>query len=288
LSLFAISARSRGGWSFGYCLKRGARLMGLEDIEYRNSKAARIELPAYRPFATLFGLGILLAGLFGAFSIQFPAVTVAVRSFFQHLDSQGPDGEPGFFGRIPNNTYTSMMSSLLVLLAIYSALQLYAVHRDYQNFKKGLDGTEPGYRFDLDWLLLALTGRPWRLYKAWNGKSGCRQQLAAHLQYGQMPLSMPMRLFLWAFPMLGFLGTAIGLSNAIRLLPDAMGKGGGTALEPVLRQLAFKFDTTILGIVSALLMMLLIQFYERSWENLEILVDAAEAPGLDGEDGAKS
>ena len=71
--------------------------------------------------------------------------------------------------------------------------------------------------------------------------------------------------------MLGFLGTAIGLSNAIRALPGAMGRGGGAALEPVLRQLSFKFDTTIIGIVSALIVMLMIQLYERSWQNLEIL-----------------
>jgi hypothetical protein len=74
-----------------------------------------------------------------------------------------------------------------------------------------------------------------------------------------------------------------------------MGKGGGIALEPVLTQLSFKFDTTILGIVSALIVMAMIQLYERSWQNLEILANgpgdpfgaqpAGKAGAKAGEDG---
>lgn len=237
--------------------------------------------PAYRPLRAFLALAISAGGLFAALVKAFPDSAAALSSVFLLLDGSGPDGEPGFFGRIPGNAYIEMMVSLLVLVLLYSFLQLYGVSRDFRWFagKAGIFAVGRPLTV-LNGFFAVLTGRPKGFYAA--SKPGAletdKEQLASHLKYGMPSLAVPMRFFLWSFPMLGFLGTAIGLSNAIRLLPGAMGKGGGNALEPVLKQLSFKFDTTILGIVSALIVMLMIQFYERAWQDLEILATSSRDP----------
>lgn len=62
-------------------------------------------------------------------------------------------------------------------------------------------------------------------------------------------LADPLRLGLSAFPMLGFIGTVVGLSGAIKALPRAI--GNPDKLAPVLAELHVAFDTTLLGLVGA-------------------------------------
>jgi biopolymer transport protein ExbB/TolQ len=248
--------------------------------EYREvtgSSKRRECFPLYRPYWSFVALTVTVFGISGAAIKAFPLAVQQAEALILSLDGKTPDGEVGFLGRILNNGYILMMVSLLALILIYSFIQLYALHRDFRWFV-GSAATQEKQSFSWRFLhasLTALSGRPVGFYAKRNSalQGNVKERLRYHLRYGMPSLAMPMRFFLWSFPMLGFLGTAIGLSNAIRLLPSAMGKGGGSALEPVLKQLAFKFDTTILGIVSALIMMVLIQLYERSWEKLEILAN---------------
>ena len=232
--------------------------------------------PPYRPVRAFLSLGISAGALAAALVRAFPETASQAGRAIQLLDGATADGEPGFFGRIPANSYIEMMVSLLALVLLYSLVQLYGVNRDFRWFAARTESLGGGRTLSIfDAFFCVLSGRPKGFYAT--GKEDTpktdRERLAIHLKFGMPALAVPTRFFLWSFPMLGFLGTAIGLSNAIRLLPGAMGKGGGNALEPVLRQLAFKFDTTILGIVSALIVMALIQLYERAWQNLEILAN---------------
>lgn len=255
------------------------------------TSAAAMRLNAvYHPFSRLVVLGLFFASILGILSNTTPEFFGKMREFIRHLDGK----DPGFFTRITANTYTAFMLFLLTAALIYSLLQIFAANRDYRWFASQLGlagGKSKPWRFG-HWVIGFFTGRPRSLYAAKKSEAAKESEsyyldrLAMHRRYGMMPLQMPMRFFLWAFPMLGFLGTAIGLSNAIRLLPDAMNNSGSVKLEDVLQQLAFKFDTTILGIVSALLMMLLIQFYERLWEDLELLEDAANERSPEPDAGA--
>jgi hypothetical protein len=75
--------------------------------------------------------------------------------------------------------------------------------------------------------------------------------------------------FLWAIPILGFIGTVLGLSIAIGEFGNVMGAAGkADALLPALKKvtsgLGLAFDTTLEALVSALVIQLLITFLRRS------------------------
>ena len=60
----------------------------------------------------------------------------------------------------------------------------------------------------------------------------------------------PLSYAIWALPLLGFIGTVIGISAAIGDLGQVFGQGDrDTALAAVLGSLQFAFDTTFAGLV---------------------------------------
>ena len=64
------------------------------------------------------------------------------------------------------------------------------------------------------------------------------------------------RIIIWATPMLGFLGTVIGITLALAdLSPQALVSTPETAMEGLLAGLAVAFDTTALALVLAILLM---------------------------------
>lgn len=76
----------------------------------------------------------------------------------------------------------------------------------------------------------------------------------------------PLRLGLTAYPMLGFLGTVVGLSGAIETLPNAI--GNPDALRPVLTELHVAFDTTLLGLIGALICLVGARMLDGAWDRL--------------------
>ncbi|MBL8819037.1 MAG: MotA/TolQ/ExbB proton channel family protein [Planctomyces sp.] len=86
--------------------------------------------------------------------------------------------------------------------------------------------------------------------------------------------------FLWAIPILGFIGTVLGLSIAIGEFGTVMagGDAGADALLPALRQvtggLAIAFDTTLVALVFALIIQLAMTFLKKSEQ--EFLDNCAE------------
>ncbi len=86
--------------------------------------------------------------------------------------------------------------------------------------------------------------------------------------------------FLWAIPILGFIGTVLGLSIAIGEFGAVMASGnaGTDALLPALKRvtggLAIAFDTTLIALVFALVIQLLMTFLKKAEQ--EFLDDCAE------------
>jgi biopolymer transport protein ExbB/TolQ len=76
--------------------------------------------------------------------------------------------------------------------------------------------------------------------------------------------------FLWAIPILGFIGTVLGLSIAIGQFGVAMTAAGGSpdALMPALKNvtggLAIAFDTTLVALVFALIIQMLVTFLKKA------------------------
>ncbi len=66
-------------------------------------------------------------------------------------------------------------------------------------------------------------------------------------------------------PLLGFLGTVIGLATAISELPQGLmnGPGQGADFSASLAGLAIKFETTLLGLIASMICSLLLNFLEK-------------------------
>jgi MotA/TolQ/ExbB proton channel family len=66
-------------------------------------------------------------------------------------------------------------------------------------------------------------------------------------------------------PLLGFLGTVIGLATAISELPRGLtdGTGHGFDVSASLAGLAVKFETTLLGLMASMLASLALNFLEK-------------------------
>ena len=95
-------------------------------------------------------------------------------------------------------------------------------------------------------------------------------ELTLHFVHGREMLFSPLRVGLWLFPVLGFLGTIIGISAAIEKLPDAM-RERGAQLTGVVNELHFAFDTTFLGLIAAIVLMFMTAIAASLWERNEVL-----------------
>lgn len=85
--------------------------------------------------------------------------------------------------------------------------------------------------------------------------------------------------FLWAIPILGFIGTVLGLSVAIGEFGSVMSAGGDTnallpALQNVTGGLGIAFDTTLEALVAALMIQMAVTFLRKSEQ--EFLDDCSE------------
>jgi biopolymer transport protein ExbB/TolQ len=88
--------------------------------------------------------------------------------------------------------------------------------------------------------------------------------------------------FVWAIPVLGFIGTVLGLSEAIGQFSNVLGAAQdvgqiSNALKGVTAGLATAFDTTLVALVAALIVQLLMTVMRK---NEEEFLDAAMEYGL--------
>jgi biopolymer transport protein ExbB/TolQ len=77
--------------------------------------------------------------------------------------------------------------------------------------------------------------------------------------------------FIWAIPVLGFIGTVLGLSYAIGEFSGVLGSAAevtqiSTALRGVTSGLATAFDTTLVALVAALVIQLLMVLIKKAEE----------------------
>jgi len=88
--------------------------------------------------------------------------------------------------------------------------------------------------------------------------------------------------FVWAIPVLGFIGTVIGLSEAIGSFSGVLAEAGeidelAVALRGVTSGLATAFETTLVALVAALIIQMVLTFERKSEE--EFLASCSEYCG---------
>lgn len=147
---------------------------------------------------------------------------------------------PGIAGRIASDTFRLALVSATIAALLYVGLQLVGLRLDGRALSDDGGAKRPRP------VLRRLLGRPAADgVEAW-GASEAR----VVADWGGDAIVGPLRMGITAFPMVGFLGTVVGLSGAIEALPRAMNDEG--ALGEVLGSLHVAFDTTLLGLVGAL------------------------------------
>jgi len=94
----------------------------------------------------------------------------------------------------------------------------------------------------------------------------------------QAPRSLlaPLSLATQTFPLLGFLGTVAGIASALKYLPT--GENADASVTNLTASLYTAFDTTFIGLVASVILMLCSYAMEQTWTRLQQAVEEQQ-PG---------
>lgn len=194
------------------------------------------------------------------------ALVASIVPLAMRLDAETWVAIEPFVERFFGNGFSRTIVILFLTSALYGALQLIGiiVDRDRLQHLKF-----PGDEVRVSWLAL-IAGRPIRscadASTMLTGKHEGDQQefadrYAVERQRQAELVLLPLRFSVWALPLLGFIGTVVGIAQSINGLEAVItpGAGGQSAegLLTVLGGLRFAFDTTLLGLVTVIPVMLL-------------------------------
>lgn len=208
------------------------------------------------------------------------------------------DGELGamfqpIVERFLGNGFSRTILILFLAAAVYGLLQMIGIAVDRNRLRSMGQAGSPRRR--TSWLAL-LAGRP--AEAAWAGAipgdlhdfaDRYRLQRQHYVELGMLPL----RFAAWALPLLGFIGTVVGVASSIGGLEVVIATGPGgqptEGLMTVLGGLQFAFDTTLLGLLAVIPVMVLQMFLggresvvtEEGGRRVFTLLNEA-APGLPG------
>ena len=208
---------------------------------------------AYYPIRALIGWSLVFAALWSATLPQ--AEPIALEALADQVRLRD------ILERFFNNPYQQALFVLLGGALTYLAWQLVALRLDILTLRRC---RPPG---KLMRLAGVMAGRGWRFWS----QDFITAHGGTHPEQGAQYSRLPLHLLLWAFPMFGFLGTVYGLSGAVgQLSRIAATETGLTAdrLQPVFAELDIAFDTTIQGIVSAVILAGLLLPLDIGWARL--------------------
>lgn len=206
------------------------------------------------------------------------------------------------FDRFLGNAFSTAIVVVFLSAAVYAALQALGVAVD-RNRLGFLDSPSRSRSSGLAPLVALLSGRIVRPDTGADDREaavdddpytvGERYGLQRR-RYVDRGLA-PLRYAAWVLPLLGFIGTVVGISDSIAGLGSVIADGGGgqaaEGLMKVLDGLRFAFDTTLLGLAAVIPVMAFLMILERIEDTLtgqgrdrvQALL-AAPAPGAAGND----
>jgi len=197
------------------------------------------------------------------------------------LGMAGFDWSASLVSRLAGDMLTLSMVIAMIIFALYGLGQGMGARGDRRSLVDGRG--EPSAFSQL------LAGRSPKLTTVLSAGAD-RKLFEAHFSYGRQCLMSPLRFAQWGFPVVGFIGTVIGVSDAVRQLPKAI-RGGRieeSSLNGVLDGLHVAFDTTFIGLVAAVLVTLAIYVLDDMWDRNEIVAERLLANGRHSESKAQS
>lgn len=185
----------------------------------------------------------------------------ALANFFQRI---GYEWLGKVVARMATSDFEQAQLLLFVIAVAYGLAQMVAAMID----RRVVLGTlqRAGHNRASNKIAAMLLARPLSFFL----KAPSQAEIASHFLQGREMVFSPLKLGLWLFPVLGFLGTIIGISAAIEQLPEAM-KERGTQISGVVNELHFAFDTTFIGLIAAIVLMLITAAAASIWERNEAM-----------------
>lgn len=227
-----------------------------------NLSAPLTDRPLVAPWRSLLICAVLVVLAFavlrdmGVFAPPPPPPAAADQVAADNPILAASDAESaGLLGRIKGDTTRTVFAMACIAMALFAVIQWLTLSAERRTLRTGR--ARAGLAAAPGLVLRLLAGRRLHL-----GQPPDRLSDAVDIAYSGDIVDDPLRLGLTAFPMLGFLGTVIGLSGAIEKLPGAI--GNPDALAPVLSELHVAFDTTLLGLIGALTCLIGAKIVEQS------------------------
>ncbi|MCB1880501.1 MAG: MotA/TolQ/ExbB proton channel family protein [Gammaproteobacteria bacterium] len=171
------------------------------------------------------------------------AIWSTLRFLFAHVDPDGKD--LSLVVQLLSNGFCVAITSVFSGGLLFAILQFIGLQVDSGTLKRIL------YRF--------LSGRSMTFNQIPHSDSGLNgDRVLELLTLRRQRELMPLQYVIWVLPMLGFIGTVWGITHSIGGLTGLVGGQniGSENVEAVLSGLQFAFNTTLLGLVGAVPMML--------------------------------
>jgi hypothetical protein len=169
--------------------------------------------------------------------------------------------------RSVRDPYTvSMLYGFFVLL-VYALVQLLALAGDRRCSDRRAGGhlcrDLPGW---VAYLLAPVLARPKGRFdsiSSWGAR-----EWTDYLHQAPEALLAPLGLAVQIFPLLGFLGTIAGIASALKYLPTP--DNPSASISSLTASLYTAFDTTFVGLVASMTLMLISFTMERSWTRMAL------------------
>lgn len=232
-------------------------------------------------------------GLFSERQIARPLIvamliTLALYPTLMHFLQ--PDGLSDWIGRYLGNGYCRFMLGVFIGSALYAVLQYLGLQTERHQLlsRRSDSGTHVALPPLYDWIGFLSGREPVEAERVpdalryWHDRSracGDSVHLSDYvlLLRGQQHQHnfAPIGFAIWVLPMLGFIGTVLGITQAIGGLADTTVISGadGSGLGGVLGGLQFAFDTTLVGLVLVIPLMLMLLVLRARAQTLDMLYE---------------
>lgn len=210
--------------------------------------------PGFHPWRTVFLIAVLFTLPFMLmYDTGQGSPDALIAEYGEEINLWAGEAMGSFTERVLSSVFKLGLSIAVGAVLCFGFLQAALIGSDRRILQKEIK--------EIGWLS--------RLFRWLCGRSGLRSMkghVIASAEWGADESVQPLRLGLTAFPMIGFIGTVIGLSGAIEGLPSAIGEPD--KLNPVLSDLHTAFDTTLLGLIGALVCLALLRLCDAQIDAL--------------------
>ena len=212
----------------------------------RTEKKGFIQFNQWQPLVVVIAIQVVI--VVALYELGFGGPELWGRALAEWAQPRIGDWAAEFSMRVFADLMRFAMLIWIISVAIVGILQIATLTSDRKLIETGAAKIGPSGR-----VLRAMGGRS-------RVPDTARSYLDQSREFGADFCLGTLRFGVAAFPMVGFIGTIVGLSGAIKNLPQAI--GNPELLQPVLDDLNVAFDTTLLGLCGAILSLLLLRIGE--------------------------